>query len=448
MKRREFLTGTAVGSAAASVVRPEVLRGETVKPVRVGVVGTGNRGTGLIRSMLDLPGVEIPAVADVDDNASAKAQKICTDAGRQKPDAYARGPEDFRRLVERNDLDAVLTATPWEWHTPVMLAAMEAGKYAATEVPAAVTIEECWALVTTSEKTGIPCTMLENWVYRREPLAVLNIARAGLLGKIVHCESGYGHDVRYVKFDARPGEGARRRLLWRGRHSVTRNGNLYPTHQFAPVAMLMDINHGVRIEHLVAVSSPSYGMNRYAADLWGADHPLAKKEYANGDRTTVLLKLSDGRTAMQFHDTQSWHPRDDGHKYQGTKGMVRWPFPGKGSIWLLDRHWDGKALHAGNQWNPLDPFLDEFDHPLWKKYGERALRFGHSGADWLELRGFVESVRHGTEPPVSIVDAVTWSAIGALSEKSVAGDTEKVAMPDFTRGRWKTNPRFELRWQW
>jgi len=189
-------------------------------------------------------------------------------------------------------------------------------------------------------------------------------------------------------------------------------------------------------------------MNQYAADIWGADHPLAKKKYANGDRSTVLLKLSDGRTAMQFHDTQSWHPRDDGHKYHGTKGMVRWPFPGKGSIWLLDRHWDGKEVHAGNRWRALDPFLDEFDHPVWKKYGERALKFGHSGADWLELRGFVESVRHGTEPPVDIIDAVTWSAIGPLSEKSVAGEMEKVAFPDFTRGRWKTNPKFELRWQW
>jgi predicted dehydrogenase len=443
MKRREFLSG----SAAAAVVRPEVLRGETVAPVRVGVVGAGRRGTGLMRCLLDQPGVEVPAVADVDDNALTRAQELCTNAGRQKPEAYARGPEDFKRLVERADLDAVLTATPWEWHTPVMLAAMEAGKYAATEVPAAVTLEECWALVKTSQKTGTPCTMLENWVYRREPLAVLNIARAGLLGEMVHCESGYGHDVRFTKFDARPGEGDKGRLRWRGQHSVTRNGNLYPTHQFAPVAMLMDINHGSRIEYVVSMATPSLGINRYASDRWGADHESAKRRYLNGDRTTMLIKLNDGRTIMQFHDTQSWHPRDDGHKYQGTKGMVRWPFPGKGSIWLLDRHWDGKAIDA-RKWEPLDPFLEEFDHPVWKQYGERALKFGHNGADWLEVRGFVESVRHSTEPPVSIVDAVTWSALAAVSEESIAKEGEKVAMPDFTEGRWKSNPKFELRWEW
>ncbi len=445
MKRRNFLTRAAAAGLATSLSRENVA-GDDLKPVRIGIVGVGGRGSRLMRTLLDLSAVEITAIADIDDNALARAGETCVEQGREKPAVYPRGPEDFRRLVERDDLDAVITATPWEWHAPVMLAAMDAGKYAATEVPAAVTIEECWALVEKNEKTGNRGTMLENWVYRREPLAVLNMARAGLLGEVVYCESGYGHDVRAGKFNTR--KGAAPGLRWRGEHTVQRNGNLYPTHQFAPVAMLMDINHGVRIEHLVAAASPSRGMNRYAADLWGSSHPLAKKEYANGDRTTVLLKLSDGRTAVNFHDTQSWHPRDDGHKYQGTKGMVRWPFPGKGSIWLLDRHWNGKSLHAGNAWHPLDPFLDEFDHPLWKQYGERALQFGHNGADWLELHEFVESVRHGAAPPVALVDAVTWSAIGPLSEKSVAGDSEKISMPDFTRGRWKTSQKFELRWQW
>ena len=442
MKRRNFLTSATAAGAAASLSAAQRPR-EDAEPVRIGLVGAGGRGTSLMRTMFDLPGVEIMAIADLDDNALTRAQTICVEQGRAKPAAYARGPQDFRRMVELDDLDAVVAATPWEWHAPVMLAAMEAGKYAATEVPAATTIEECWALVEKSEQTGTPGTMLENWVFRREPLAVLNMSRKGLLGEIVYCESGYGHDVRAGKFDARRAN--KGELRWRGRHSLRRNGNLYPTHQFAPVAMLMDINHGARVESVIAVASPSMGMNRYARDLWGPDHPSATRRYLNGDRTTVLLQLNDGRTAMQFHDTQSWHPRDDGHKYQGTKGMVRWPFPGKGSVWFLDRHWDGKARDA-RQWHSLDPFLDEFDHPVWAKYGERALQFGHNGADWLELRGFVESVRRRGPPPVPLVDAVTWSAIGPLSEQSVAQGGAKIAMPDFTRGRWKTNAKFEVGW--
>jgi predicted dehydrogenase len=432
LRRREFLGGAA--SLAAG-------RGDAagLKPVRVGIVGAGTRGTSLLRTLLELPSVEIRAVADIDDNAIAQAQKLCADAGREKPVAYPRGPEDFRRLVEHKDLDVVITATPWEWHARVMLAAMDAGRYAVTEVPAAVTIDECWALVEKAEKTRVPCTMLENWIYRREPMAVLNMARAGLLGEIVYCESGYGHDVRYGNFSRGAGT-----LAWRGGHAARRNGDLYPTHPFAPVAMLMDINYGARIEHVMAMSTVSRGMNRYAADLWGAGHPLAKRSYAGGDRTNAMVQLNDGRAALNFHDTQSWHPRDDGHKYMGTKGTVRWPFPEKGTIWLLDRHWDRKAPYAA-KWQPLDPLLEEFDHPLWKRYGKHASTRNHDGSDYLELVALLESIREGTPPPVSIVDAVTWSAIAPLSEQSIAGGGVKVAMPDFTRGKWKTNGKFMIR---
>ncbi len=439
MDRRKFLTAAALALAAADTKAAE-------RPVRIGMIGVGNRGSSLLRPLVDLPGVEVPAVCDVDDNAAERAREICEQAGKEKPTVYARGPEDYLRMLERDDLDGVIVTTPWQLHARMAVAALRAGKAAAIEVPAAITIEECWELVETAEQTGVSATMLENWVYRREPLAVLNIARAGLLGEIVHCESGYGHDVRAAKFDRRRGAN-KGELKWRGEHSVTRNGNLYPTHQFAPVAMLMDINHGARIESLTAMASTSRGMNRYAADMWGPDHPNAKRSYANADRTTVLLQLEDGRTALNFHDTQSWHPRDDGHKYQGTKGMVRWPFPGEGTIWVQGRHWDGEAIDA-RQWHSLHPFLDEFDHPLWTTYGERALSFGHNGADWMELRGWTESLRHGSEPPVSIVDAVTWSAIAPLSEQSIAANAKLVEMPDFSKGKWKSNPKFELRWNW
>lgn len=433
LRRREFLGGAATGGAAA-------LAAADVKPVRFGIVGVGSRGTSLLQTLLNLAGAEVAAVADIDDNAIAKARKICADAGREKPVAYPRGPEDFRRLVEHKGLDAVITATPWEWHARVALAAMDAGRYAVTEVPAAVTIDECWALIEKTEKTGVPCTMLENWVYRREPMAVLNMARAGLLGEIVYCESGYGHDVRYALF----GRDRSGKLAWRGGHSARRNGDLYPTHPFAPVAMLMDINYGARIEHVIAMTTVPRGMNRYAADMLGAGHPAAARKYANGDRTNAMLQLNDGRLAMNFHDTQSWHPRDDGHKYMGTKGTVRWPFPEKGTIWLLDRHWDRKATFA-QTWRPLDPLLKEFDHPLWKRYGHLANAANHDGADYLELVALIESIREGTPPPVSIVDAVTWSAIAPLSEQSIAGGGARVPMPDFTRGKWKTNAKFVIR---
>lgn len=183
MKRRDFLRTSALAGLAAPLASRLPAFGTTDRTVRVGLVGVGERGTELTRVLLQLDNVEIRAIADVDEAALARALKICTDAGREKPGDYGRGPEDFKRLVDRNDLDAVITATPWEWHVPVMLATLEAGKYGATEVTAAVTVEECWALVEASEKTGIPCMMLENACYGRDFLAVFNLIRAGLLGR-------------------------------------------------------------------------------------------------------------------------------------------------------------------------------------------------------------------------------------------------------------------------
>ncbi len=187
--------------AAAAVAAAETRAAET--PVRVGMIGAGLRGSSLLRPLLDLPGVEVVAICDMDDNAAAKARKTCVDAGKPQPTIYASGPEDYRRLLDVEDLDGVIVATPWEWHATMAVAALEAGTAAAIEVPAAITVDECWQLVETAERTGVSATLLENWVYRREPLAVLNIARAGLLGEIVYCESGYGHDVRGTKFDSR-----------------------------------------------------------------------------------------------------------------------------------------------------------------------------------------------------------------------------------------------------
>lgn len=437
MNRRRFLGGLAGGGMAAPAAE--------TPPVRVAVVGVGQRGAGLLRTLLMLDGVEITAAADLNETRLAAARRLCQDAGRTAPAAYAKGPEDYRRLVERPDVDIVIAATPWEWHTPVMLAAMDAGKAAATEVPAGVTVEDCWALVEKSEKTGAHCTMLENWVFRREPLAVLNMARAGLLGEVFHCECGYNHDVRYTKFDTP--DGNRGELRWRGVHTVKRNGSLYPTHSLAPPALLMDVNRGTRMEYLVSMSTPSRGMNEYAARRWGKDHPNARRAYRNGDVTVTLIKLANGNTITLYHDTQSWRPRDDAHRYHGARGMVRWPYPEKGSAWFLDRHWNGKQ-HAADRFRPLDEFLAEFDHPLWKKHGARAAKTGHNGSDWMELYALVEAVRRREPPVVAIADAATWSVVAPLSEASLAGRSRAVDFPDFTRGKWKTAPPFELKREW
>ena len=444
MKRRDFVKASALAGLATQLASgsPVSETAEQQRTVRVGVVGVGERGSSLTKVLLNLDHVEVKAICDINEVNLARAQKFCTDAGREKPEGYSKGPEDYKRLVERNDLDAVITATPWELHVPVMLATLDAGKYGGTEVPAAVTVDECWALVEKSEKTGLPCMMLENACYGRDYLAVFNLIRAGLLGDIYHCESGYNHDVRYVKFDTQKNLGFQDKgeLRWRGKHSVTRDGNLYPTHQLGPVALIMDLNRGTRMKHLVSMSTPQHGLTNYVVERFGKDHPLAKQPFKNGDVNCTLIKLENGNTITQYHDTQSWRPRDDIHRYHGTKGVVSRT---QKKIFSIAEHWDHQQTNEW-KWQELDPYLKKYNHPLWQKHGERASAYGHGGTDWMTMRGFIEAVRHQTQTPLTVYDAASWSVVAPLSEKSVANDSERVEFPDFTRGKWKSTPKFEM----
>ena len=235
--------------------------------------------------------------------------------GAGGPKATRHGVEDWRRLASRDDLDAVLVATPWEWHAPVCVAAMKAGKYAATEVPAALTVEECWELVNTSEQTGMPCMMLENVCYYRNVMMVMNLIRQGVLGELLHAEGGYQHDVRGGKV------GPNGEIKWRGMHSVRRNANLYPTHPIGPIAWWMDINRGDRFTYLVSMSTNSRGINHYVRKRFGAEHPNAKRDYALGDINTTLIRTARGLTVTLVTTRSRRGPMDLILRAQGTEGI-------------------------------------------------------------------------------------------------------------------------------
>ncbi|MCE5250202.1 Gfo/Idh/MocA family oxidoreductase [bacterium] len=426
MKRRDFIKSGATAVIAASALQSQAHAAgkEAGNPVRIGVVGVGSRGTGLLQILLDIEGVQIPAICDIDADHLARAQTIVTDKGRPRPEGYSRGPWDFKRMAERNDLDAVLTATPWEWHTPVMVAAMKAGKYGATEVPACVTIDECWELVETSEQTGKPCMMLENVNYFRNVMMVLTMIRQNLFGELLHFEAGYQHDVRFVKFDQNGN------LLWRGKHSVTRNGNLYPTHPIGPIAWWADINRGDRFEYLVSMSTKSRGLNHEITKKFGPNHPNAKMNFALGDINTTLIRTHNGLTVTLYHDTQSPRPYDLIFRVQGTEGI----YSG-----TLDKIYiDGRSPKE-HTWEDIDAYAEEFEHPMWKKLGPVAKNYGHGGGDYMEIHQFVKAVRNKTQTPEDVYDAATWSVISPLTEQSIANKSKPVDFPDFTKGKWMTN---------
>ena len=428
LTRRSFLqTATAV-TAGFAVGR--VLAEDQPALVRFGMIGVGARGSGLMENVLMFPRTEIRAVCDlVPDRAQAAAQRVEKRTSR-RPEAYSGSESAWEKLLERGDLDAVVIATPWDLHGRMAIKTMRAGKYPAVEVPAAITLDDCWEMVRTSERTGIPCTMLENVCYFQRVLTLLRMVREGTFGELLHCEAGYQHDCRSIMIDPQG------KLTWRGEHSAKYNGNLYPTHPLGPVAQFLNINRGDRFVSLSSVSTPARGLKRYAAAKLGPTHELARRDYAQGDINTTLLRTANGITVTLYYNILSPRPYDLIMRLQGDNGIFLWT---NNSISLEQ---PGKN---SDEWEPFEPYQQKHVHPLWKALGAEAARSGgHEGAEYLMFHDFLKALRARTAAPQDVYDAATWSAVVPLSMQSVAHHGRQVDFPDFTRGKWKTGKPLEI----
>ncbi len=417
------VTNFPTAAKASQVVAP-VRAATGIDRVRLGLVGVGGRGSYLGKILMNMKGTRIRAVCDIIPERVQRVQKWVEQAGQPKPVGYWRSETDFKRLCEQEDIDLVITATPWRWHVPVCVAAMKAGKHAATEVPAAVTLDECWQLVETSENTGKYCVMLENCCYGRSEMMVLNMVRKGLLGELLHGEVGYLHDCRALTLNSTRGK------AWSRQHSIERNGNLYPTHGLGPVAQCMNINRGDRFDYLVSMSSKSRGLNLYAEKKFGPDHQLARQKYAQGDVNVSLIRTVNGLSITIYYDCRTPRPYSRINLVQGTKGIFR-GYPDR--IYI-----EGKS--ASHAWEPADKYQKDYDHPLWKALGNKAGGFGHGGMDYMVVYRLMQALHTGTPPDMDVYDAAAWSVVSELSERSVANKSRPMDFPDFTRGKWKTNP--------
>ena len=389
--------------------------------VRVAIVGTGLRGRSVLHELLGVENVRITAICDTVPEKLDMAVKQMRDAGHTyEPARFTGDDHAFERLVLRDDIDLVYTATPWQWHVPVCLAALKAGKHAATEVPAAYSIEDCWKLVDASERARRHCIMMENCSYGYNELLVLNMVRAGAFGDIKHGGAAYNHDLREILFENRD-EG-----LWRRAHHTLRNANLYPTHGLGPVAAFMNINRGDRFDYLVSMSTPEMGLSRWRADHEPKDSPNWKETYVTGDLNLSLIKTAKGRTIRLEHDVSSPRPYSRINSVQGTKGIFE-DYPAR--IYIEG---DG----ADDRWTTLDGYKAKYEHALWRELGEKARAGGHGGMDYVMAYRLIQTMREGLTPDMDVYDAASWSAPGPLSEISVAKGSMPVQFPDFTRGSW------------
>ena len=443
INRREFVK-TAVATGVATAMIPTTVFGSS-KKLQIGVIGTGLRGQWMTKLFMDRNDVDVPVICDIDERMINMVLKVYENKGRPAPKIYKDGPEDFRNMVANEDLDAVYIATPWEWHHPMAVAAMENNIHVGTEVPAALTVKECWDLVNISEKTGKLCMIMENVNYRRDIMAVLNMVRQGLFGELIHCQGGYQHDLRHVKFNdgirgygggVEFGEKGFSEAAWRTQHSVDRNADLYPTHGLGPVSPMLDINRGNCMVHLTSTATQSRGLHKYIVEQGGADHPNTKVNFKLGDVVTTVIKCVNGQTIMLSHDTNSPRPYSLNFRVQGTQGL--WIKDSK-SIYI-----EGRSPQP-HRWESDEPYMEEFDHPLWKRFEEHAEGSGHGGMDFFIARAFLEALKGDNKPVIDVYDAVSMSVIVPLSEKSIKLNSASIKIPDFTRGKWKTNqPIFGL----
>ncbi len=451
MKRRDFLRNTAIAGAGATVFSTAPLISKAAAKadkVRIGLIGVGLRGQNHLALCLRRDDVQVVAICDPDTEiAIPRCRKLIDEhyKGKQKVAEYTDGPYDYRNLLKRDDIDAVIIASPWNWHVPQAVEAMKAGITPAVEVCGASDIRECWHLVDTSEDTGIPVFGMENVCYRRDVMAVLNMVRQNLFGELIHLQGGYQHDLRPVKFNdgvhfyghgVEFGDKAISEAKWRTIHSVHRNGDLYPTHGLGPVGNMINLNRGNRLLTLTSMATKSRGLHKYIVDNGGKDHPNAKVKFNLGDIVTTLIKTSNGETIMLSLDTNSPRPYSLNFRVQGTQGLWMDDF---NSIYI-----EGTS-EKHDVWETDKAYMEKYDHPLWKRYANDTKGAGHGGMDWFVINALVECIKRKKPYPLDVYDLATWYAITPLSEASIQEGGAVQYIPDFTRGKYQfREPIFAL----
>ena len=392
--------------------------------IRIGMIGLGARGTGLLEMVyVQHPDVEFAAVCDSYMDRCEKAAEIIEKSGKNRPVITT----DYKEVLAMPEVDAVILCTSWDHHVDLCIEAMEAGNPVGCEVGGAYSVRECWKLVEAHERTGVPVMMMENCVYGRDEMMVLNMAEQGVLGTIVHCEGGYKHDLREeVAF-------GKENRHYRLNNYIHRNTENYPTHELGPIARILHINRGNRMMTLTSVSSKSAGLKEYIKNKKPEDQVLNHTEFQQGDVVNTIITCANGETILLTLDTTLPRYYSRGFTVQGTKGMY---MEDNKSIFIDGEEHARDHFEWQKHWNNVEEYRDKYEHPVWKQYIEEGVKEGHDGMDWLTFCDFVKFVQTGSGAPIDVYDMATWMCITPLAEQSIAMGGQPVAIPDFTNGAW------------
>ena len=437
MQRKEFIKGAGVAAASLAMFPNQTLMAlNSDTKLKLVMIGVGLRGQNHLEMILRRDDVEIVAICDIDDRMLSTSKAIVAKAGKKMPEIFTGDIYAWKKMLEKKGIEAIIIATPWEWHKDMVIGALEAGiKYVGTEVMLGITLQDHWDVVKAAEKYNGHVMMLENVCYRRDVMAVLNMVRQNIFGELIHLQGGYQHDLREVKFNdgvnayghgCEMGDKAWSEAHWRTHHSVYRNGDLYPTHGIGPIAHNININRGNRFVNLCSFSTKARGLHEHIVKTCGETHPNAKITFKLGDVVTTNIKCANGETILLQHDTNLPRPYSLGFRVQGTEGL-----------WMdvnQSIHIEGKS--KPHQWESQKEWFEKYDHPLWARYSKDAAGAGHGGMDFFVIHSFIESAKRKTATQMDVYDAAAWSAITPLSEQSIESGNQTVEFPDFTNGQW------------
>lgn len=400
---------------------------EPIPDVGIGVVGLGMRGGDAARRLTYVPGCHVAALCDVEPDRAQASKDYVVSRGQQ-PNVYTGSEDAYKQLCEDPSVDLVYICTDWVHHVPVALYAMEHGKHVAVEVPSAETLEACWDLVNTSERTRKHCMVLENCCYDFFELTALTMAQQGVFGEIIHAEGAYHHNLdpfwQYYWNN------------WRLEFNQQYRGDLYPTHGFGPVCQVLNIHRGDRLTTLVAMDTDPFNGPKHAKAAGMEDKP-----FANGDVTMTMIRTQKGKSILLEHDVLTPRPYNRMYQLVGTDGYIgKYPIGEvclrpEGSEKVDYQNLGYEKVYHGAE---LDALMDQYPNPvLTPELTALALEVGgHGGMDYIMDYRMVYCLNNGLPLDMDVYDLAEWCCVTELSRISLENGCAPVEVPDFTRGNW------------
>lgn len=372
-----------------------------MKGIKTVLIGAGYRGQRLLRLMQGIEAYNVTAVFD-------PAAVFHTDGMLE---VYTEGPEDYKRMIAVQHPELVVIASPWHFHVEQALYALEQGCHVAMEIKGGFCLGEYDPLIKVASRKGLRIYPLENAVFTRENMAMLQLVQAGVLGQLVALRGGYRHDLRDMLVDEQGNLGNPNKPegIWRSRFYLTENGDLYPTHGLAPLCLAAGVGRTDRIAELTSFSSRACGLNEFVAHRGGTS-PLP---VSMGDIVITQMRTEAGVLITLTHDTTLPRPRSLDFELQGSKGIWRGEFR---QIYI-----EGESPYE--TWEDDEKYIARYEHICWQKWGKEALiqDVHHQGMDYIMLRMLAADFRGEMTYPITAGDLALWTSVSPYSKLSIAG---------------------------